>query len=358
MLQKITVLIVGLVMLSTGVAQESPATQDKPMGEQWNEKIRELSNLGEGGLTNEAYRLGPGDLIEITVFGVEEFTRDYRISASGNIVVPFLGKVQVSEISGEELEERLATQLTDTGLVKEPLVSVFIKEYRSQPVYVLGAVQQPGQYMITHNLTLLDVLTMAGGLIQERAAHYVLLQRASNQSAPESEAEEMTNGDGVGKAAPHDNPSEIIEIDLEAILERGELALNLPVKGGDVLHVPEREVEFYYVVGDVGRPGVFELPIQDGVSQLLLTQAVAKAGGPMKTAKMGDGILVRYDESGVRQEVAVDFNAILKGKKTDMVVQPNDVIFIPGSKFKTIGYGLLGVIPQAVQRTVSGGIIN
>lgn len=357
MFRIITTVLSIATMLALQVAAQD--MQEKAAGDQWNEKMRELSVVGDS-ISEDDYRLGPGDLIEITVFEVEDFTRDYRISASGNIVVPFLGRVQVSGMTGEELEESFARELTNQGLVKEPLVSVFIKEYRSQPVYVLGAVGKPGQYMITHQLTLLDVLTLAGGLDLTRAAHYAVLQRPKIQEEGHS-GELPTNGSDSEPASngpASNNPSEIVEIDLEAILERGELALNVPIRGGDVIHVPERQIEYYYVVGDVGNPGVFELPVRDGSSELLLTQAVAKAGGPTKTAKMGDGILVRYDEHGSRLEVAVDFSAILKGKKTDMLVQPNDVIFIPGSKIKTIGYGLLGVIPQTVTRTVSGGVIN
>ncbi len=75
----------------------------------------------------------------------------------------------------------------------------------------------------------------------------------------------------------------------------------------------------------------------------------------MKTAKTKKGMLVRFDQKGGRQEVAVNFDAILKGRKPDVLIGPNDVIFIPGSTFKNIGYGLLGVIPSAVSNTVSYG---
>ena len=103
------------------------------------------------------------------------------------------------------------------------------------------------------------------------------------------------------------------------------------------------------MIGDVGRPGTYELP-QD--RRVLVSQGLAKAGGPTRTAKMNSGILVRYDELGERQELAVNFSDILKGKKADFPIQNNDVIFIPGSTAKEIGYGLLGVIPSTISRAI------
>jgi polysaccharide biosynthesis/export protein len=331
--------------LTNLTAQEPSAHSD------WNLLMQEMSFLGSRD-ADGTYRLGPGDLLEITVFGVDDFNRSYRISESNAITMPHLGKVSTEKMTGEELERSIAHLLTDNDLVKDPLVSVFIKEYRSQPVYVLGAVGTPGQYMITHQISLIDVLTMAGGVDQQRASNFALVQRpAGLENSTKTASDDHKNPD-----APLDQDANVLRIDLEAILKQGDLSLNIPVRGGDIIHVPPRRVEYYYVVGDVTRPGVFELPIDEDDSELLLTHAVAKAGGPAKTAKMSDGILVRYDENGERQELAVDFNAILRGRRSDPVVQPNDIIFIPGSKFKTIGYGLLGIIPQTVTRTATQGI--
>ncbi len=343
---RIILLQLFLALFSTNLTAQEPIAQSE-----WNERLQEMSFLGAQDSTG-AYRLGPGDLIEITVFGVDDFSRSYRISESNAITMPFLGKVSTEEITGEELERKIAELLTDRDLVNEPLVSVFIKEYRSQPVYVLGAVGTPGQYMITHQISLIDVLTMAGGVDSQRASKFALLQRPAGLG---NTTEAASSNDGA-PSVPLSQDGNVLRIDLEAILKQGDLSLNVPVRGGDIIHVPPRRVEFYYVVGDVTRPGVFELPIDEDDTELLLTQAVAKAGGPAKTAKMSDGILVRYSENGERQELAVDFNAILRGRRTDPVIQPNDIIFIPGSKFKTIGYGLMGIIPQTITRTATQGI--
>ena len=84
---------------------------------------------------------------------------------------------------------------------------------------------------------------------------------------------------------------------------------------------------------------------------MLSSQAIAKAGGPMKTAKLSKGILVRFDEAGRRLELPMDINAVFAGKSPELQIRPNDIIFIPGSTAKTLAYGLLGAVPMVVEQT-------
>jgi len=308
------------------------------------QRLDESSSVTSDGsqhIASPDYRLGPGDVIDVAVFNTSNLAQTLRVSSSGSITMPFLGKVAVSGLTGDELEIELASRLKDSGLVRDPQVSVFIREFNSQPVFVLGAVRLPGQYVITQPLQLVQVLAMAGGLDPIRAADYMQFQRRgkAGAAAPVNLTDEL-QGENVRR------------IDLKKLLELGEEELNLPVQGGDVIFVPERPVSMFYVVGEVNHPGAFQLPDE---GDLLLSQALAQAGGPMKTAKIGKGMLVRYDEHGRRQEVAVNFSDILRGKKPDLTVQRDDVIFIPGSNFKTIGYGLLGTIPGTVSGTVIYG---
>jgi len=284
------------------------------------------------------YQLGPGDLLEVSVMKVEALEKTVRVSASGGITLPLVGKVHIGGLTGEEVEELLTTVIREKGLLRDPEVSVFIKEFRSQPVFVLGSVRTPGQYVVSQPLRLIDVIAMAGGIDMERAADYLQFRRRGGGEVDVPQLDQELQGGGVTR------------IDLRELLEKGNADLNVAVQGGDVVFVPERVTQVFYVVGEVNHPGAFELP---RVEQLMLSQALAQAGGPMKTAKVGNGILVRYDESGSRQEMTVDFTDILRGKKPDLQVRANDVIFVPGSKFKTIGYGLLGTIPN----TISGAVV-
>lgn len=345
-----TVLCLGLLLFSPfALAQNLPQNLPEKSGDRdWNSQIQQMSLFLTQGISD--YQLGPGDLIEIKVFGVDDFNQTVRISSSGSISLPFLGKIVVAGLTGAQLEETLTQLMNDNKLIRDPQVSVFVKEFRSQPVYVLGAVNNPGQYMISQQLNLIDVIAMAGGLDLTRADDYALFHRRTGDSP------EAGNGSSHSARSAAGGTSEPIKIDLKDLLENGNLALNFPVQGGDVIHVPEREVELFYVIGEVGRPGAYQMPTKE--ERVLVSQALAWAGGPQTTAKMSKGILVRYDERGGRQELAVDFGAILKGEKPDFPVEPQDVIFIPGSKFKTIGYGLLGIVPGTISGTLVYGPIR
>lgn len=304
----------------------------------WNERIQKLSFTE----TISDYRLGPGDLIQVDVFGVEGFGRNLRINSSGTITVPYIGAVKAAALTTIELEERLSEML-DGRFIKNPQVTVLVAEYRSQSVFVLGAVTNPGQYQLTQPLRLIDVIGMAGGLNLETADTVAIVQKKG-----------ATNGPDANGTTPV-RTQETLRIDLTELLENGKLDLNTPISGGDVVQVPERQIERYYVIGDVNRPGAYELPRDE---ELFVTQALAQAGGPLRTAKTSKGLLVRIDDKGQRQEVALNVDDIVKGKKPDMTLLPNDVIFLPGSTAKSIGYGLLGIIPGTLSNTIVWGTVR
>jgi polysaccharide export outer membrane protein len=289
------------------------------------------------------YRVGPGDLLEITVFGFEQLDENLRVSGAGMIRFPLLEEITVAGLTTSEIEEKLVLHLKEAELFKAPDVKVKVQEFRSRTVFVLGTVRQPGQYHLSQPSRLIDVLSLSGGVLNERAEGVAIIQR-------HSDPQRFSNSPGVvGQEA--EELAETITVDLERLLEKGDLSLNHSIQDGDVISVPEKTVKEFFIIGEVNRPGAFELKPDEG---LLLSQAVARAGGPMKTASMDKGILARYDTSGARQEIPVNLEKILKGESPDLPVLPDDVIFIPGSTFKSIAYGLLGVIP----RTVSEGIVT
>lgn len=295
-----------------------------------NDRIRELmsrpSSPGD-------YRLGADDVIEISVFGVEDFRRDIRVNALGIVSVPYLGDVEAGGLTVGELEQRMEEML-DGQFIKNPQVSIFIKEHRSRPVAVMGAVNKPGQYQMIQQMRLIDVLSLAGGL-NEKAGETIVVQRHGNPNPMAVQAAFRVEPD-------------VVNVDIKELLQEGRPELNLQIQPNDVVNVQEREVQHFYLIGEVNNPGAFELPFDNNVR---LTQALAWAGGPMKTAKITKGILVRYNGE-MRQEMQVDFKKVLRGQIPDLEIHPNDVIFVPGSTFKNIGYGLLGVIPGTVSSAI------
>ncbi len=324
-MRKITFLLLSFLFLPHLFSQEP----------KWNQLIEQLSDLYR---QESDYRLGGGDLIEVGVYGVDDFQHTLRINSSGSINLPLVGEVEARGLTAAQLEQKLHT-LLDGDLIRNPHVSVFVKEYRSQPLLILGAVNRPGQYQIIQQTHLIDVIAMAGGLGPDAADHVVVQRRVSRSNK------------GADNSTPE--PPQVVEIDLKELLTDGNLSLNVPVQGGDVINVPKRQVEIFYVIGEVHRAGPFELPSD---KKLLLTQAIALAGGPTRTAKAKNARLVRYDqEGGVRQDIALNVSAILKGEEPDIPISPNDVIFIPGSNIKTIGYGMLGIIPSIASSAIIYG---
>ena len=285
-----------------------------------NERITQLSSV-ERKATD--YRLGPGDLIRVHVFGIDEFDHTIRLTPTGDIKLPYLGRLRVAGQTAGELEDTL-TDLLEGQVIKDPEVFVRIKEYKAHTIFVLGAVNRPGDYKMDRELTLIDVIAMAGGLDLFRAGDQVLIQR----QGPTAD---------LGAAGEF----ELIRVDLKQLLAGQSQSHNPTVKDGDVVQVPPRVEERYFVMGEVNQPGVFALP---GSKDILLSQALAWAGGPSRTAKLKDGTLVRYQEDGTREDLGINLQAILSGKQPDLALEPNDIIFIPGSGFKTFTYGMLGLL--------------
>ena len=154
------------------VAQTAPGGSSAPAPGLPGGAAASVSSLPRG---NAEYKLGPGDLIEVGVFGIDEYRHTVRISANGLLKLPLIDAVNASGLTAAELEGKLA-ELLGSDVIKNPQVSVFVKEYRSQPVYVLGAVQRPGQYQITMQMRVVDAIAMAGGA-QATAGDEVTIQR-------------------------------------------------------------------------------------------------------------------------------------------------------------------------------------
>ena len=258
-----------------------------------NTRIHELSQLGLA--ASAGYRLGTGDVLDVSVFGVPEYSHVVRIGAAGTVQLPLLEPVAAAGITADELEHRLESML-GRSLIRNPDVSVLVTEHRSQMVFVLGAVRIPGEYQLSRSVQLIDVLALAGGLTST-AGDEATIRRV--QSAP------AVSADGTGPSP------ELQRINLEALLESDQSGLNVSIEAGDVVHVPEREVNVFYVIGDVTMPGMFRLP---DTRPLLLSQAVAEAGGPTLTSKLSGSLLVRYDhELNEREEIELDLEKVFEG---------------------------------------------
>jgi len=265
-------------------------------------------------------RIGPDDLLNITIFEAPEMNSTVRVSASGEISMQLLGPVQAGGLTPRELEVMLQSLLRRTYM-KDPHVGVFIQELQSHPVSVVGAVKMPGVYQIRGTKTVIEVLSMAQGLADD-AGETVLILHGREQA----------------ESGPLDGPSTtsgaIEEINLKKLLESTDPALNIPVRPGDVVKVPLAGI--VYVVGEVNKPGGFVLQNNESISVL---QALALAQGTTHTSAVSQARIIRTDPAtGKRSEIPMNLGKIFAGKRPDALLQPKDIVFVPNSATKSVLY--------------------
>lgn len=281
-----------------------------------NEKILMSAHSSKRDLYRD-YKIGPEDLLEISVFEDEKLNKTVRVSSQGNISFPLLGIMRVKGLTSSELEKEIRDLLAEKYL-KDPNVSVFIKEYRNQRISVIGSVEKPGVYEVTGQKTILDILAMAGGL-KEDAGQLLFLIR------PPKWEDETTK---VKKDSDDQTPRTFM-IDLEGLLVKGDLTLNLPLIHGDVINIPVSGKIF--VGGEVKSPGGFPLKGK----KLTLSQAIALAGGLNPKAAGSETKILRYSEKGVDKEIlTANVYAIQKGQEKDLYLKENDIIVVPMSGTK------------------------
>ncbi len=279
-----------------------------------NERIL-LSALAARRDPFQDYRIGPEDLIDISVFEDEKLNKTVRVSSQGNVTLPLIGTLKVKGLTAAELEKEIRELLSEKYF-QNPNVSVFIREYRNQRISVIGAVEKPGIFDITGQKTILDLLGMAGGL-KEEAGQMLFLIRSSGLK----EKDPREGGD-LGP--------ETFVIDLEELLIRGNFGLNLALTHGDVLNVPVSGKVF--VGGEVIRPRGFLLKGK----RMTVTQAVVMAEGPKPTADTTRTTIFRSSgRDGQREIVTVNLNAIQKGQAEDVFLSENDIVIVPKSGVKT-----------------------
>ncbi len=253
------------------------------------------------------YVLGAEDLLDIQVAGVDSLTRIVRISDAGKITLPLLGEVRAAGLSRSALERDLASRLEERYL-NDAQVSVFIKEYGSKMVSVLGAVMKPGRYTMTSRRTLLDMLSEAGGLKDDAAPFAVITRKPAGPGAP----------------------PETLRVDLDALLYDARSDLNLEITQGDLINIPRDRAMYVYVHGAVNEPGEFETPRS---RPLTLLQAIAKAGGTTDRAALKKVQLLRRREDGSQETIPIDLKAIMRGQVEDPVLQDGDVVVVQETYF-------------------------
>ncbi len=251
-----------------------------------------------------AQKIGPNDLLSISVYGAPELTRTVRVSAEGFLRLPMLKqKVEAKGLMPSDLEEKIATALDAEKILVEPVVTVTIAEYHSRPISVAGAVKVPLTFQAIGQTTLLEALTRAQGLSSEAGTEIL-----------------VTRPPLVPGGVPR-----VERIPVKGLIDAADPALNVTLLGGEEVRVPQ--IGRVFVVGNVKHPGAFK--IEDGFG-LTLLKALAMAEGLMPYANK-QAFIYRHGD-GTQQEVAIDLRKILDRKQPDVPLSANDILYVPDNR--------------------------
>ena len=247
------------------------------------------------------YLLGPGDLVQVTVFETQDLNTEVRVSSRGQVSLPLLGSVEIRNLTAAEAEEKIE-KLLAAKYLQDPHVSIFIKEHVSKQITLVGSFKKPGTYDYVSRRNLLDVIAIAEGLSEKAGA-----------------AAYITRYDEKSKKKIN------YFVDLDQLIKRGNMAQNIPVMGGDVIFIPETGQCF--VDGAVRKPGTY--PIQAGMT---ITEVVTLAGGLAGYADTDKIKLIRHMGPGKeRQVLSLSYNDLQAGVGNTLVIQDQDIVFAESS---------------------------
>jgi len=336
----LAVILIGLFTAAAVSAQEQPAssspdTSERPVSPQ-------KSDVNNQGIRN--YLLGPGDTLDVRVFGQSDLNALVEVDSDGNITsLPFL-EAPIPAKCRTEKQVQADIAKAYTKLIKNPQVSVRIAERKSHPpATVFGAVRQPTRVEMQRKIRLNELIVVSGGFT-DRASGTIQILHTEPLMCPQPGEEAL--------AAPIDGakvPFEIVKI---SELRAGKTQANPIVRPGDYVMVTEAEP--IYITGSVVSPqGIF---LRD---QLTLSRALAMVGGAKKEAKLTDVRIYRQKPGASDQEtIHVDYSAIKKNQKPDFFLQAFDIIEVPEAGMFSpgrLGQTLMGAVSGSLGTMFSNG---
>lgn len=247
---------------------------------------------GAAGLASAQTILGPGDVVKISVYGAPDLGLETRVTNSGDITFPLVGKVTVGGLGVPDAEKRLAGLLESGGFVRRAQVSIIVTSAQSGLVSVLGNVNRPGRYPLEGKRTLMDLLAVAGGIGQDGGDTVTLIRKAGGNATKET-------------------------VDIIDLIRSGQLSKDTELQPNDILYV-ERSPRFY-IYGEVQRPGAFKLE-----RQMTVLQALSVGGGLTPRGTERGIVIKRRDAQGQQQIIPA---------KHDDLVQIDDVVYVKESWF-------------------------
>jgi protein involved in polysaccharide export with SLBB domain len=388
--------LVGAVLTIGSAAPSVCAQSSIETQQQANDRIRTLSanaSANTAAAPAREYIIGKGDLVGVEVYDVPELTRDLRVSQTGTIGLPLLPvRLYLVGLTETQAQQKIAEVLAANGLVTNPRVMISVKEKRSKPITIVGAVARPQVYQADRPITLVQLLAEAGGIATDAGDTVIIIRGGDTQNATSSEPPEIgaedavpatnpgtseskvsapdatvaPNNDGVANGSPTGSPSpafpgpeivmqaapqnttaappvittsdvaplaaNTITVNLAELLERGDTQNNIQLQGGDIITVPHSGI--VYALGAVQRPGGFVA--NNDRAQLSTLKVLALAGGMTRIAKKDHAVIIRKDSTGKQQEIPVDLAKIVQRKSEDVRMMPSDILYIPDNTTKAV----------------------
>ena len=252
-------------------------------------------------LWGQTYRVGPGDLLKISVLELKEIENEYRIDNGGFLTLPYLGRIPVRGLTVTEIYE-LVTEKLKQEAVNNPQVFIDLVEYNYRPISVIGAVKEPGKLNRLHgNISLIEAITQVGGITSNASDTIVIMRKT-----PE----------GLG---------ETLKVSYTALMVEGHAYLNIPIFPGDTINIPVEQPMVVSIIGEVNKPGSYEFKRS---SRITILRVVATAGGFTDYAKRSK-LVVRRNNDGEPEEHKVDVRGIQENRLPDFVMQHDDVVIVP-----------------------------
>ncbi len=248
------------------------------------------------------YRLGPKDLIEIKVYEVPELNVEVRIGETGAVNLPLIGEVPAQGLTEAEFAQRLKL-LLESKYVNRASVSVEVRDFRSRPIVVIGAVRSPGNLAFPGRWTLIEALAAAGGVGESHGDFVYVMRRAENGLTDQ------------------------ISIRIDDLFVHGDPKANIPIFANDLINVPTTVEVTVFALGEVLSPGAIRFKSTERITVL---SVIARAGGLSDRASKKLSIKRRKGES-LQEEVEVDYKRILAGKEPDVTLSDGDVLVVKES---------------------------
>lgn len=323
-----------ITLTSATVCPQQPATKGSPPPQLANGSATSDARVPKRiVVSDESYRIGPGDVLDIRVFNKPQFNREgVKVNPRGMIRMPLLkDEVKAACRTEEELEAEITELLKE--YIREPQVTVQIKEYQAEPVAVLGAVRAPSRFLLQRRVRLLEMLTFVNGLTDNAGQTIQVVHTDSSAGC-----KNPTTSQAPSPEADDD------QIDYFKVTDtlRNDEKSNPYVRPGDVISIAAADQ--VYVIGNVVRPTVIPL-----TETMTVSRAIAMAGGTALDTKKKEIHIIRHTPgASEKKDITVDLEAINRHKAEDTVLIANDIIEVPASGGKRLFRGLVGAILPGV----------